>query len=119
MEGNRVEAILAELKQAMVAGHDHYGEMHRELGAKGQYADLHRKLGVLKRVIWEGHDTTREPLREIAMDMMAHLVMLIDVLPLEVDINVCECGHLACFHINPVGLCTVRSCVCMRLRPRD
>lgn len=57
--------------------HKDYGEHANDLGAPGQYAELHRKIGKLRRAMWEGEELVSEPAREVAMDMIGHLFLAI------------------------------------------
>jgi len=48
-----------------------------DLGAAGQYAELHRKDGKLRRALWEGEELIGEQPREILLDMIGHAVKAI------------------------------------------
>lgn len=48
-----------------------------DLGAAGQYAELHRKDGKLRRALWEGKELTGEQPREVLLDMIGHAVKAI------------------------------------------
>lgn len=56
-----------------------YGNMHRDLGLKAQYVDLHRKCAKLRMALWDEVDTSEwdETPREVAMDMIGHLFLTI------------------------------------------
>lgn len=46
-----------------------------ELGIRGQYSDIHRKMIKLKRSMWEGEDLGFEDEDEIIMDLIGHLFL--------------------------------------------
>lgn len=49
-----------------------YGDTADDLGAPGQYAELHRKIGKLKRSLWEGEILHGEQPDEILLDLVGH-----------------------------------------------
>lgn len=49
-----------------------YGDTSNHLGARGQYAELWRKVGKLKRVMWDGKDLNFEQADEILRDLIGH-----------------------------------------------
>jgi hypothetical protein len=52
-------------------------EHHRELGIKGQFSDLHRKHGKLKKALWDGGRLASEQPREICLDQISHLFLIL------------------------------------------
>lgn len=59
----------------------HYGDTNADvLGPAGQFADIWRKIGPLKRALWDGQDLTREPAREILFDLIGHCFLTIEML---------------------------------------
>lgn len=52
-----------------------YGDAFEELGLKGQYSDMHRKMKKLKRAIWDGETLTRESVEEIMGDLFGHVLI--------------------------------------------
>lgn len=48
-----------------------------DLGAPGQYAELHRKMGKLRRALWEGEPLVGEPVDEVLMDLIGHCFLAI------------------------------------------
>lgn len=78
-----VEDLLPEIRRRMVASAGEYGPNgHRELGQRGQYADMYRKWTKLKRALWDGEDTSdwRESPREILMDLIGHALLTIAII---------------------------------------
>jgi len=76
-----LDQVMPEIEQRMIIAGQHYGyDTHNDLGLKGQYADMHRKFVVLRRVMWDGEQTSREPLREILTDMIGHALLTISIL---------------------------------------
>lgn len=60
-----------------------YGDMHQELGVKAQYVDIHRKVGKLRRGLWEGEDIGDEKPREVLLDLIGHCFLTIEILDRE------------------------------------
>lgn len=59
----------------------HYGPTNANiLGPAGQYADIHRKIGPLKRALWDGEDLTQEGPDEICKDLIGHAFLTIDMI---------------------------------------
>jgi hypothetical protein len=54
-----------------------YGDTADDLGVPGQYAELHRKLGKLKRCMWEGIPMQGEQPDEILLDLIGHCFLAI------------------------------------------
>lgn len=52
-------------------------ENHRVLGIRGQFSDLWRKMGKLKKAIWDGKPLATEQPREILMDQISHCFLMI------------------------------------------
>jgi hypothetical protein len=72
-----MEEIWPEVRALFLRKNAHYGETANELGLKGQYADIHRKVGPLKRLLWDGvpQFDDCEDAQEIASDMIGHLLL--------------------------------------------
>jgi hypothetical protein len=64
-----------------------YGEYDAELGTLGEMVEIHRKYKKLKRAFIEKADTSdwAESPRQVAMDMIGHLYLLIAVIDEEAD----------------------------------
>ena len=63
-----------------------YGDMHQELGTKAQYVDLHRKIGKLRRALWEGQDIGAESAREVLLDLIGHAFLTIQLIDREEEV---------------------------------
>lgn len=48
-----------------------------DLGAPGQYAELHRKMGKLKKALWDGEPLAGEPAEEVLQDLIGHCFLAI------------------------------------------
>jgi hypothetical protein len=76
-----VNVLLPSIGVKMRQDEEHYGsDNHHELGTKGQFADIWRKIGPLKRQMWEGLPPTREGTREIVMDLIGHCLLTLAML---------------------------------------
>lgn len=54
-----------------------------ELGVRGQYSDIHRKMIKLKRAMWDGHDLDFEDTDEIIKDLISHLFLTLHMFGLQ------------------------------------
>lgn len=79
------EELLEEVVRDFLVAAEDYGEAFRELGPRGQYSDMHRKMAKLKRAVWDGEELQREQPREIAADLIAHCLILMFLLDEEGD----------------------------------
>jgi len=48
------------------------------LGSRGQFAEIWRKVGKLKRCMWDGKDMQYEQTDEILADLFGHIMLAID-----------------------------------------
>ena len=80
---NRVVGeILPEAARLFVRRNKDYGDGANELGLMGQYADINRKVKKLKRILWDGVEPVGESAEEIALDLIGHLGLTIDMIRL-------------------------------------
>jgi len=72
--------LLGEWLAEFEANNREYGDMHTELGVRAQYVDMHRKMGKLRKALWDGEDTSawRENPREIVMDLIGHCFLMVE-----------------------------------------
>lgn len=76
-----IEKLAAEALQKFAKASVHYGDAFQDdTGLKGQWCDIYRKIGPLKRALWEGKMLTRESPRTICMDLIGHLLITVDML---------------------------------------
>lgn len=54
-----------------------------ELGVRGQYSDIYRKMIKLKRAMWDGHDLDFEDTEEIIKDLISHLFLTLHMFGLQ------------------------------------
>lgn len=62
-----------------------YGETGDLLGSRGQFADMWRKFGKLKRAMWDGEALTGEQPEEIIMDLIGHCFLSLYYIEVEKD----------------------------------
>lgn len=60
-------------------------EPHTFLGVRGQFADVWRKIGKLKKALWDEEELTGEQPREIIQDLISHLFLTLDLLGQQED----------------------------------
>lgn len=75
-----LEKIWVDARDDWRTRRDDYGDAFLELGAKGQFSDIWRKVYKLKRSVWEGHQLTGEPAEQVAKEIMPHCAMLVYLL---------------------------------------
>ena len=80
-----ITGIIPTFVQAFVRKSLHYGANNPNvLGPAGQFADIWRKIGPLKRALWEGETLSQEGPDEICKDLIGHCLLTIDMLEQEV-----------------------------------
>lgn len=57
-----------------------YGDTSYALGARGQFADVWRKVGKLRHTLWDGNEAVGEDMEEMLMDLIGHCALTIDFL---------------------------------------
>lgn len=78
--------ILPRFVLKFVESNMHYGGKNaNSLGPAGQFADIWRKIGPLKRALWDGAELTREGPDQICYDLLGHSLLTIDMLEQGVD----------------------------------
>jgi hypothetical protein len=81
-----ISELIPQFVQRFVGKSLHYGDANANvLGPAGQFADIWRKIGPLRRSLWEGKTLNQEQPDEICMDLIGHLLLTIDMLQQKVD----------------------------------
>jgi hypothetical protein len=83
-----MENILVEARDEWRLKRQDYQDAFEELGAKGQFSDIWRKIAKLKRAVWEGEQLKFEQPEQIAKEIIPHLLIMIYLLrrePLQSD----------------------------------
>lgn len=62
-----------------------YGDNAQELGLRGQFADIWRKIAKLKKSMWDGEELIFEGTEEVLMDLIGHLFLSLNMLRLRDD----------------------------------
>lgn len=75
-----VENIVPNVLAMYLRKSQDYGDTAESLGERGQFADMHRKFGKLKRALWDGQVLHGESTRDILFDMIGHCLLTIDFL---------------------------------------
>lgn len=66
------DSLLQEFMERFMEKQRDYGDAADDLGAPGQYAEIHRKKAKLKKALWEGEKLVGEPVDEVLMDLIGH-----------------------------------------------
>lgn len=72
--------VIPPLLELFIQKSNRYGEPEGDdLGTAGQYADMHRKWKVLRKVMWEGKELQPggESIEEVLFDMIGHCLKTI------------------------------------------
>lgn len=80
-QSNRCLGILGEAWNKFVEKNTIYGEpTDEDLGAKGQYADMHRKWKRIRRHLWDSEPwpADGESFEQVLMEFIGHLLLTID-----------------------------------------
>lgn len=77
--------ILPEFVLMFLEKNRKYARVGNELGSKGIIPDLNRKMGIIIDRVWDGHDSPGEPTREVAMDLIGHLLLMIHMMDVEAN----------------------------------
>lgn len=74
--------VLPQVLDLFIKKSNRYGEpSDDDLGAAGQYADMHRKWKVIRNVLWEGQELEGgEPVEEVLADMIGHCLKTLEFL---------------------------------------
>lgn len=73
-----VSRLFPEFLSKFLDSNEKYKLVGNELGHKGVFPDINRKVGVLKARVWDDEpDTGREPTREIIIDLIGHLFLML------------------------------------------
>lgn len=79
-QAERVVEIVLEALALFLEKNRGYGNTSEHLGARGQYADMHRKMGKLKHTLWDGSSAVGESIEEMCMDLIGHAALTINFL---------------------------------------
>lgn len=80
-QGMRCLALAAQALELFVAKNAAYGDPDDDdLGARGQYADMHRKWKRIKRHLWDNEPwpQTGETFEEVLFDFIGHILLTAD-----------------------------------------
>lgn len=70
-----INNILPDALDLYIAKSEDYGNTADTLGAQGQFADIWRKIGKLKRFMWDGVQPNFEGSEEILKDILGHTLL--------------------------------------------
>jgi hypothetical protein len=70
-------ALIEQWIQQFIYKNKDYQDGADDLGAPGQYAEIHRKIRKLKKAMWDGEPLSGEPAREVLLDLIGHCFLAI------------------------------------------
>lgn len=70
-----IDRLLPEWWTLFKGKNNEYGTHDDDLGMRGQYADMHRKMKKLRNNLWNGKALTHEQPREVILDLIGHLFL--------------------------------------------
>lgn len=74
------ERLVPEWRDLFISKNRKYRRVNNDLGPRGVFPDVNRKHFVLKDRVWDGGDVVGEPTREVVMDQIGHLFLLLHML---------------------------------------
>lgn len=76
-----ISRLLPEWVSEFLEANHRYRKVGNDLGSRGVFPDINRKMGVLKARIWDGdEDHGREPTRGVIIDLVGHLFLMLHML---------------------------------------
>jgi hypothetical protein len=75
--GHDYPGLLQEWVTLFIGKQKDYGDSADDLGAPGQYSELHRKMGKLKKALWDGEALAGEQPDEVLFDLIGHCFLAI------------------------------------------
>lgn len=79
VEKERLTEAAKALSLFIIKSRD-YGATADGLGARGQFADIWRKVGKLRNLVWEGKQAKFEKPYEIVQDLLGHCILFLQFL---------------------------------------
>lgn len=70
-----VKLILPVLVERLRSKSADYGDVFKELGVKGQYSDMHRKMRKLKKSLWDDEELVGEQAEEVLSDLFGNILI--------------------------------------------
>jgi hypothetical protein len=70
-----INKILPLLSEHLYHKSADYGDVFKELGVKGQYSDMHRKMQKLKKSLWDNEVLIGEQPEEILADLFGNILI--------------------------------------------
>lgn len=90
----RIAILLGEMADKIAEDSRHYGDDNdKALGLRGQFSDIWRKIGPLRRALWEDETLVRETPRAILMDLIGHCLLTIQMIDEEADPDLAPGGR--------------------------
>jgi hypothetical protein len=74
------KSIIPTVVQNLRRNAQQYGDTFESLGPAGQFADIWRKVGPLKRALWDGEELPNESPTQICYDLIGHALLTIYLL---------------------------------------
>ncbi len=79
-QAGRALEILQTAMEGFIEKNKGYGEpTPDDLGAMGQFADMHRKWKLIRRHLWDGEEWKHhESFEQVCMELIGHLLLTVD-----------------------------------------
>lgn len=75
-----MDRIVPEWAEEFLRKNRKYKAVTNDLGPRGVFPDVNRKVGILKSRMWDGEPTVGEPTREVIMDLVGHLLLMVHMM---------------------------------------
>lgn len=79
VEKTRLAEAAKAISMFIIKSRD-YGETADGLGSRGQFADIWRKVGKLRNLVWEGKQAQFEKPYEVVQDLVGHSILFLQFL---------------------------------------
>ena len=74
------ERLLPEWRALFLEKNRKYRRVTNDLGPRGVFPDINRKHGILRDRVWDGSDVVGEPTREVILDQIGHLFLMLHMM---------------------------------------
>lgn len=93
-----------------------YRKVGNDLGERGVFPDINRKVGIIRDRIWDDGEEEGEPTREVIMDLIGHLFLMLHMID---DNNAQHVRAASRITIDPAGISIGGSLLSAIPRRRD
>lgn len=82
------DRLIPEWAVSFLAKNRKYKAVTNDLGPRGVFPDINRKVGILKDRVWDGNGVVGESTREVIQDLIGHLFLMLHMIDTESEHDV-------------------------------